>query len=316
MAAHPLHTLGFEPVTAPARRSPRSLADLGFETATDTVGAHATAAARKTASDPRLLPNMQQMIVRPQAVGAVEPDSGRKIVQPTDNPAVNQALATEAMPAYKAQLLEAIRHIPGARLAASRDAKNPARLAEKIAGQGQPAETVSDYGAAQIAVASPQAKDAVVAAVKRHFPVLRQQDNFAFGDPEYRYRSYSLQVQMSNGSSEELQIVPQEVLEANQQEHHDYKKVRNAELAGRNAHQARAVARAINDSAMERFNSRNGVPPAERVVKGPVVKGARVRLTGGALARVEYVDPNMRIARVRTEDGRNVTVRHKDLRGP
>jgi hypothetical protein len=314
MAAHPLDTLGFEPIAAPARRNPRSLADLGFETVTDTVSTHATAAARKTALEPRLLPDTQHMIVRPQAVGAVELDSGRKIVQPTDNPAVNQALATEAMPAYKARLLEAIRHIPGARLAASRDAKNPARLAEKIAWQGQPAETVSDYGAAQIAVASPQARDAVVAAVKRHFPVLRQQNNFAFGDPEYRYRSYSLQVQMPNGSSEELQIVPLEVLEANQQEHHDYKRVRNAELAGRNADQARAAARAINDSAMERFNSRNGVAPAERVVKGPVVKGARVRLAGGALARVEYVDPNMRIARVRTEDGRNVTVRHKDLR--
>jgi hypothetical protein len=147
--------------------------------------------------------------------------------------------------------------------------------------------------------------------VSRNFPVLRQQDNFTFGDPEYRYRSYSLQLQMPNGSSEELQIVPHEVLEANRQEHHDYKKVRNAELSGRTADQARAAARAINDSAMERFNSRNG---ADRVVKGPVEKGARVRLASGVLAKVVYVDPNMRIARVRTEDGRNVTVRHKDLR--
>ena len=55
MAAHPLDRLGFEPVAAPARRNPRSLADLGFETATDTVGAHATAAARKTALDPDFL---------------------------------------------------------------------------------------------------------------------------------------------------------------------------------------------------------------------------------------------------------------------
>jgi hypothetical protein len=213
--------------------------------------------------------------------------------------------------------LEAIRHIPGARLAASRDAKNPARLAEKIAGQGQPPETVSDYGAAQIAIASPQAKDAVLAALKQHFPVLRQQDNFAFGDPEYHYRSYSLQLQMPNGSSEELQLVPQEVLEANRQEHHDYKKARNAELAGRDAIEARAAARAINDSAMEQFNSRNGAtrPLADRIVKGPVVKGARVRLASGALARVVYVDPNMRIARVRTESGKNLTVRQKDLRG-
>ena len=292
MAAHPLDTLGFEPVASPAQRNLRSLAGLGFETVTHTIA-------------------------RPQAVGAMEPASGRKIVQPTDNPAVNQVLATEAMPSYKARLLEAIRHIPGARLAASRDFKNPARLAEKIAGQGQPAETVSDYGAAQIAVSSLEAKGAVVAAVKRHFPVLRQQDNFTFGDPEYHYRSYSLQLQMPNGSSEELQIVPEEVLEANRQEHHDYKKVRNAELAGRNEDQARATARAINDSAMERFNSRNRVanPAAERVVKGPVVKGARVRLASGALVRVLYVDPNMRIVRVRTEDGRNITVRQKDLRG-
>ena len=287
MDAHPLAVLGFEPVAFPAQRNPRSLAGLGFETVTHTIA-------------------------RRQAVGAVEPASGRKIVQPTDNPAVNQALATQAMPAYKAQLLDAIGHIPGARLAASRDVKNPARLAEKIAGQGQPAETVSDYGAAQIAVASLEAKDAVVAAVKQHFRVLRQQDNFAFGDPEYHYRSYSLQLQMPNGSSEELQIVPKEVLEANRREHHDYKQVRNAELAGRNGEQARAAARAINDSAMDRFNARNG---AERVVKGPLVKGATVRLAGGALARVLYVDPNMRIVRVRTEDGRNITVRHKDLKG-
>ena len=287
MDAHPLSLLGFEPVASLAQKHPRSLAELGFETVSGTV-AH------------------------PQAVGSRESASGRTIVQPTDNPAINQALATQAMPAYTARLLQAIRHIPGARLAARRDAKNPARLAEKIAGQGQPAETVSDYGAAQIAVASLEAKDAVVAAVNRHFPVLRQQDNFALGDPEYHYRSYSLQLQMPNGSSEELQIVPEEVLQSNRQEHHDYKKVRNAELAGRDAEQARAAARAINDSAMERFNSRNG---AERVAKGPIVKGARVRLAGGALARVLYVDPNMRIVRVRTEDGRNITVRHKDLRG-
>jgi hypothetical protein len=292
MAAHPLSLLGFEPLTSAAPGNPRSLVDLGFETVTHTI------------------------TLAPQAVGAVEPASGRKIVQPTNSPAVNQALATEAMPAYKSRLLQAIRHIPGARLAASREAKSPARLAQKIDGQGQPAETVSDYGAAQIAVATPQAKEAVVAAVKRHFTVLRQQDNFISGDPEYRYRNCSLQVQMPNGSSEELQIVPQEVLKANRQEHHDYKKVRNAELAGSNADQAREAARAINDSAMQRFNLRNGVAhsPAEQVVKGFVVKGARVRLAGGDLARVVYVDPNMRIARVRTEGGRNVTVRHKDLR--
>jgi len=273
MATHPLHALGFEPLLP-------SLNDLGFEPA--------------------------------MAVGAKEPASGRKIVQPTRNPAVNQTLATDAMPAYQARLAEIIRHIQGATLAASRKRKNPSRLAEKIKGEGQPAETVSDYGAAQIAVDSPQAKDAVVAAVKQHFKVLREQDHFAFGDPQYHYRAYSLQLQMPNGASEELQIVPRPVFEANREEHHDYKRARNAELAGHSAEPATAAARNLNDRAMERFNSKNGVRPS--VVKGAVVKGSRVRLADGAVARVLYVDPNMRIARVRTEDGRNMTVRHRDLK--
>ncbi len=269
MSSHPLQTLGFEPVVS-------SLTELGFE--------------------PQL------------RVGAREPTSGRKIVQPTENPAINQALATDAMAAYKARLAEVIRQIPGATLVASRDAKNPHRLKEKIQQEGQPAETVSDYGAAQIAVDSPQAKDAVAAAVRKHFTVLREQDNFALGDAQYRYRSDSLQLQMPNGVSEELQIVPRPVFEANRQEHHDYKKARNAELAGRSAPAAVAAARAINDRAMERFNSKNGV------VKGMVMKGSRVRLADGTIARVLYADPNMRIVRVRTDDGRKITVRNKDLK--
>jgi hypothetical protein len=268
MSSHPLHSLGFEALS--------SLADLGFE--------------------PQL------------PVGMREPRSGRKIVQPTQNPAINQVLATEAMAAYKARLAELIRQIPGATLAASRDAKNPHRLKEKITQEGQPAETVSDYGAAQIAVDSLQAKDAVVAAVRQHFTVLREQDNFALGDQEYRYRSDTLQLQMPNGASEELQIVPRPVFEANRQEHHDYKRARNAELVGRSAPAAVTAARAINDAAMERFNSKNGI------VKGMVMKGSLVRLADGTVARVLYADPNMRIVRVRTQDGRKITVRNKDLK--
>jgi hypothetical protein len=268
MSSHPLHTLGFEAVS--------SLAGLGFE--------------------PQL------------PVGMKEPGSGRKIVQPTENPAINQALASEAMAAYKARLVQVIRQIPGATLAASRDAKNPHRLRQKIQQEGQPAETVSDYGAAQVTVDSLQAKHAVVAAMRQHFKVLREQDNFALGDREYRYRSDTLQLQMPNGASEELQIVPRQVFEANRQEHHDYKKARNAELAGGSAPAAVAAARAINDAAMERFNSKNGV------VKGLVMKGSLVRLADGTIARVLYADPSMRFVRVRTVDGRKITVRNKDLK--
>ncbi len=57
---------------------------------------------------------------------------------------------------------------------------------------------------------------------------------------------------------------------------------------------------------------KSGVTPS--VVKGSLVKGARVRLADGSVAQVLYVDPQMRIVRVRTDTGRNLTVRRKDLR--
>jgi hypothetical protein len=268
---HLLLPLGFEPIKA-------SVTDLGF-------------AKKKTVA------------------GNKEPDSGREVVQPTSDPRMNQTLATEAMPEFTTRLLSAIAGIPGARLARIRSVKNSCRLAQKIKQEGQAPETVRDYGAAQIAVASPQARDAVVAAVRNHFKVLKEQDRFALGDPQFRYRSDSLQLEMSDGASEELQIVPEEVQEVNRAEHAVYAKARSAELAGNRAERTKAEARSLNDDAMNRFNLRNAM-----VVKGRVQKGSRVRLADGALARVEYVDPHMRIARVRTEDGRNITVRHKDLR--
>jgi preprotein translocase subunit YajC len=49
---------------------------------------------------------------------------------------------------------------------------------------------------------------------------------------------------------------------------------------------------------------------------GELHKGSRVGLANGTQARVQYVDPNMRIVRVRTDEGRNITVRYKDLRNP
>jgi hypothetical protein len=72
------------------------------------------------------------------------------------------------------------------------------------------------------------------------------------------------------------------------------------------------------DGALGEKSVQQGQPPVEGCKTGNevrVVKGAMVRLADGTVARVQYADPNMRIARVRTEKGKNLTVRHKDLRG-
>ena len=63
---------------------------------------------------------------------------------------------------------------------------------------------------------------------------------------------------MSNDASQELQIVPNEVFNVNQVQHQNYKRAREAELAGRNAEAIKLRAKAQNDAAMETFNKRNG----------------------------------------------------------
>ena len=151
MAIHPLHALGFEPLLP-------SLTDLGFEPAMPSAQKNRIPAVR-SCSPPATLRSTRHW----------QPKPCRPIRQGS-----RKSSATSK----------------GRRWRQAAERKNPSRLAEKIRAEGQPAETVSDYGAAQIAVDSPQAKDAVVAAVKQHFKVLREQDHFAFGDPQYHYRSF------------------------------------------------------------------------------------------------------------------------------
>jgi hypothetical protein len=296
---HPLSDLGF------VRRASHPLTDLGF-TAQRPLGAAAIRAAKAARKNPALRTEIKRATKQPQPVGAVDPGSGRVITQPSDNPAVNQALATDAMHGYRRGLELAIKNISGAKLAASRAAKNPKRLAEKIQHEGQPAETVSDYGAAQISVDSPQAKDEVVAAIRKKFPVVREQDNFDRGDAVYGYRSYSMQVQMANGASEELQIVPKEIFDVNRAEHKDYKTARNTQLAGENADAMKTAARALNDAAMAKFNARNATAELR--------KGGAVTLPDGTPGTISYLDPNMKIARVRTAGGKSLTVRQSQLK--
>lgn len=296
------------------------------------VPAEAAQAANEVAAHPAMAPAMDAP-VQSTKVGTVDKTSDRDVLQPTNNPAVNQGLATEAMPEYVAGIKSALKGIPGAELANTRDSKNPERLAEKINEEGQPAQTVNDYGAAQISVDSPAAKDATIAAIKKQFPVVREEDLFEKGDPDYGFRHVSLQVEMPNGVTQELQVVPREVLEANPEEHHDYKRGRNAELEGKDQEfeKAAATAKEKNDAAMAAFNERNNQTTTQKGVRetpseqpqkeaSPAseaalfAKGDRVRLADGRTGQIAYFEPVSQRARIRLDDGRQIpAVKAKDL---
>ena len=149
--------------------------------------------------------------------------------------------------------------IKGARFESVRDEKTPTRLDEKIEKEGQPIETIPDILAGRIEADSHEAHEKTAAAVKGNFPVVRDLDEFKDGDPDFHYRAHKIQVQVTPELSGEVHIVPKEVLEAGFEQHADYQKARDADLAGDEKAEKKAtgVARKINDEAMAAFEKRN-----------------------------------------------------------
>lgn len=189
------------------------------------------------------------------------PQSPRPVLQPTRSPVVNENLAAQAAPELQSKLAQIAAQVPGSRLARLRPQKHPARLADKIE-EGKPPETISDYLAAQIAVKTPQAKDAVIAELRRKFNVVDVDDRFLDGRKDKAgYASANVQVQMANGLTAEVQIVPHEVQQITDRSHRFYTLGRNARDAGNleAANQFFARAREINSQALERFKRRNGI---------------------------------------------------------
>jgi len=203
--------------------------------------------------------------VQPDAAartGEKDQASGRDIVQPSNSELQNERLAGEAAPELATQLSQAAAAVPGARLGRIRPQKNLKRIEEKVNGDDKPPRTIQDYLAGQIAADTPRAKDLLIAELKKRFKVISVEDKFLEGRPELAgYPSANVQVQLSNGSTAEVQIVPREVQQVTDLSHRYYTDGRKAELEGnlaaRDWNHARAAE--INGRALEAFKRRNRI---------------------------------------------------------
>jgi len=219
--------------------------------------------------------------VHPEAatrIGEKDRQSGRQIVQPSNSELQNERLAGEAAPELATQLSEAAAGVPGARLDRIRPQKNLERIEEKVKADDKPPQTIQDYLAGQIAADTPQAKDLLIAELRKRFKVISVEDKFLEGRPELAgYPSANVQIQMSNGSTAEVQIVPREVQQVTDLSHRYYTDGRKAELEGnlaaRDWNHARAAE--VNGRALEAFKKRNGISTDEphSVPQGGAVGG-------------------------------------------
>lgn len=182
----------------------------------------------------------------PEAAGAARP-----VIQPSDDPAANQALATAGLKEILPALKKIIASVPGAKLAGVRAEKDPERTQEKIQKEGKPASTIPDYGALRISVDSLEDNDKLVAAIKQQFPIAKEKNEIEQCDPEQSFHAMMLQVEAPNGATIECQILPKEQADIAESSHPDYAKARDGDKG------AKASLKQQNDAAMEKFNTRN-----------------------------------------------------------
>lgn len=185
-------------------------------------------------------------------VGDLDRATSRRILQPITDYRQGVRLAEDSGPALSTDLRSITSDIPGARLRGVR-VKGIARLEEKIAA-GKPPATISDYLGGRIEVDSVGDANKVAAALHARYRVL-DDENF-LDRPKIGYRARHLQVQLKNGLSAEVQLVPREIAQVQDEAHRHYEGLRSA-TATLQQHQAATAASArIFDAAWERFQAR------------------------------------------------------------
>jgi hypothetical protein len=131
----------------------------------------------------------------------------------------------------------------------------------------------------------------MIDALKKNFKVIEVDDQFLTGRKDKaQYPSANVQVQLSNGSTAEVQIVPSEVQAATEQSHGFYKKGREAEEAGdtkgRDQHWAKAAG--INQGALAQFKARNGIQDSQsQTVGGYEMIGEPIKIGSHTFLRVK-----------------------------
>jgi 2'-5' RNA ligase len=166
---------------------------------------------------------------KPSAIGKVEPKTDRLVLQEPKSAANIQRAAKSEHELAKDAIEEAIRDVKGAKIHADRDEKDPDRVAEKV-GEGQSPRTMRDYSGFRIAVDSPEAWKQTAAALRRHFEIPDEQDEFEKGSP-VNFHGHTVQVRIPGSKvTHEVQILPREVAENADKDHPLYEKQREGDM--------------------------------------------------------------------------------------
>jgi len=188
-------------------------------------------------------------------VGQPDQQSGRTILQPSNDVIQNERLANQAAPDLNTRLSRIAASVPGANFDRLRPQKGLERLQEKVA-SGKPARTIGDNLAAQIVANTVEAKDQLIARLGQEFPVITVDDKFTELGRKAGYPSANVQVQMPNGGTAEVQIVSPEIQAITDQTHRLYTLGRRFPEGSADRAWYWNEAAAMHRAALERFARR------------------------------------------------------------
>lgn len=181
-------------------------------------------------------------------IGDKDPATWRDVLHAPNSPDAIQEKATSEHPDIKQELKQIVAGVKGATLDAARDEKDEDRLEEKVSEDGQPPKTIPDFSAFRIAVDTPAARDEVVKAIREHFTIVREKDEFEKGAEDTGFHAHMLQVQQPGSDvSHEIQVLPKHVADIAEDTHGLYEKARTGDGA------AAADLKSKNEAAYSEF---------------------------------------------------------------
>ena len=155
-------------------------------------------------------------------VGGIHPTSGNRIYQGYREVNAIQREATAQQDGLRTLIREATGEEP-----AEIRIKNQASVNRKLAIPREPSE-ISDYLAARIVAERPEDMARLADALKATGKVLYDDDFLE--QPNLGYRARHLQVELRNGLSAEVQIIPRAIFEVQARQHQNYKLLQRAEM--------------------------------------------------------------------------------------
>lgn len=206
------------------------------------------------------------------SVGAIDPSTGRKILQASNNVGALLNEANRLQPGLRTTLDEITRPLDDAQVVGVRVKDRPG-LNGKIE-QGRPPETISDYIGGRVWAGDKANLNALQDEIRRRFDVVEVDDFLE--RPKGGYRAVHMQVNLGNGMTAEIQLVPEGVGRVQEDAHKLYDKwKRKTELTAAERQEMEAdVARATEmfeegyQDFLARTEARNAdlqIPVGQRV---------------------------------------------------